>query len=124
MPYKDAALRAASHRRWYEKHHDKVLQRKRDNRRRVNYGVTREQYDAMVEEQGGRCKVCGTDQPSTHPRKTHWCVDHCHTTGRVRGLLCDNCNRGIGLLKDCPEVLSRAAAYLRGTPDVEYLNQH
>jgi hypothetical protein len=59
------------------------------------YGVTREQHDRMFDEQGGCCALCRTPQ-SELPKRLG--VDHNHVTGEVRGLLCDPCNRGIGLL--------------------------
>lgn len=78
------------------------------------YGMTIEDYDRMLEEQGG-CAICGTDNPlgEGNPRPAiSFAVDHCHTTGRVRGLLCNPCNRGIGFLRDSPAILRKAASYL------------
>ncbi|MFK0048340.1 endonuclease VII domain-containing protein [Streptomyces sp. NPDC090741] len=57
--------------------------------------------------QGGVCCICLTD-PAVH-------VDHCHETGRVRGVLCLNCNMGLGLLKESPDHIRRAIQYLEGT---------
>jgi hypothetical protein len=76
------------------------------------YGLTVEQFDAMLADQGGTCAICGTDQPGTKG----WCVDHCHHTGRVRGVLCTPCNTGIGQMKDDPARLRAAAAYLERKP--------
>lgn len=75
------------------------------------YGITQEDFDKMFSEQGGRCKICGTHQE--HCRRT-LAIDHCHTTGKVRGLLCDNCNRGLGFFKDNIESLKAAIKYLGG----------
>lgn len=69
------------------------------------YGLTLEQYDAMLVAQNGQCAIC-----SKHMDKPH--VDHCHATGDVRELLCRNCNHGIGNFKDNTEHLSRAIEYL------------
>lgn len=69
------------------------------------FGLTIEQFETMVNEQGRACAICG-DSPET------LCVDHCHNTGKVRGLLCHGCNRGIGLLRDNPDILRKAAAYV------------
>lgn len=74
------------------------------------YGITPDDYAAFFSAQNGRCAICGTDTPSK--RRVFFDVDHCHTTGKVRGLLCEVCNRAIGLLKDSPEMLRRAADYL------------
>ena len=68
----------------------------------------------MLEKQGGVCAICGGSEPKDagtgHRRR--FAVDHCHETGRVRGLLCVNCNSGIGKLKDSPDLLRRALDYL------------
>jgi Recombination endonuclease VII len=72
------------------------------------YGITPEEYDQLAEEQAGGCAICG------EPCKTRrvLSVDHDHTTGAVRGLLCDSHNKAIGLFCDDPTLLMAAAAYL------------
>ncbi|MGW1914409.1 endonuclease VII domain-containing protein [Streptomyces sp. NPDC002076] len=70
------------------------------------YGLTEAQRDAMIAAQYGLCAIC-LAAPPVH-------VDHCHNTGRVRGVLCFNCNSAIGKLRDDPEAARRAAAYLEG----------
>lgn len=82
---------------------------------RRNYGITLDDYDRIYEDQNGVCAICHLPQMST--RNTRFCVDHDHDTGEVRGLLCDSCNRGIGLLKDDPRLLERAPQYLRAFKD-------
>ena len=79
------------------------------------YGITRADYDAMLAAQGGGCAVCGAtaDDPS-RPRDRVLHVDHDHVTGKVRGLLCNQHNRAIGLFGDDAALMERAAAYLRG----------
>ena len=74
------------------------------------YGVTPEWYYAKLEEQDGRCAICGTVEPGSN--RAYFCVDHCHHTGEVRGLLCSNCNIGIGNLQDSRAVLFNALNYL------------
>ena len=74
------------------------------------YGMTLEDYDKMLVEQLGACAICKTVPDGELARL---CIDHDHETGRIRGLLCDRCNRGIGLLRDDPAVLDAAAQYLR-----------
>jgi len=74
-----------------------------------NFGITIAEYDLMLKAQGGHCDLC----PRTacdDGRRLH--VDHDHATGKVRALLCHNCNRALGLMKDDPDLLRRAANYL------------
>lgn len=73
--------------------------------RRTKYGVTQEQFDIMLEMQKGKCAIC--PQPAI-------AVDHCHVTGRVRGLLCRKCNSGLGFFNDSPDLVEAALRYLRG----------
>lgn len=72
------------------------------------YGITLEDYTALLSKQRGQCRICGT-------LKSEWgqlAVDHNHDTGAVRGLLCFNCNTSIGKMGDDPKLLRRAAEYL------------
>ncbi|MFI9806984.1 endonuclease VII domain-containing protein [Streptomyces sp. NPDC052301] len=71
-----------------------------------NYGLTEAERDAMVAAQRGLCVIC-LNAPAVH-------VDHCHKTGKVRGVLCFNCNSAIGKLGDDPDAVRRAASYLEG----------
>lgn len=92
---------------------------RRGYRRRVlsaNFGMTLEDYDSLLEKQGGCCAICGTTNPhgegseATHLK--NMAVDHCHNTGKVRGLLCNTCNRALGLFRDSRDVLEKALTYL------------
>lgn len=76
-----------------------------DRHLRSKYGMEAGQWDAMLREQSGRCLCCG--DPLVEPR-----VDHCHATGRVRGLLCPQCNTGLGHFRDDPERLRLGIEYL------------
>lgn len=79
----------------------------RINRLGKLYNLTQDEYHRMIVLQGNTCAICG----NTFGDKV--CVDHDHSTGKVRGLLCDTCNRGIGLLKDDTRILLSAISYLR-----------
>jgi len=79
------------------------------------YNITEEEYDNMIKKQKGRCKICGVVLKRTGIKG--FIVDHNHKNGDVRGLLCGNCNRGIGILKDNPFILFRAIKYVRGELD-------
>lgn len=71
-------------------------------------GMTQEQYYARLSEQGGVCAIC-EDAP---PERGYLHIDHCHESTKVRGLLCPACNKGLGLFRDNPDALVRAARYL------------
>lgn len=71
--------------------------------------MTVEKYDALFEQQNGKCGICGTNKNRNNSR---FCVDHCHTTGKIRGLLCHDCNTSIGKLGDSKEGLMKAIEYL------------
>lgn len=77
------------------------------------YGITLEQYDKMVEVQNGLCYICG--QPETQLFRgviKRLSVDHNHTTGQIRKLLCDRCNTGMGKFEDNIELLNKVIQYL------------
>jgi hypothetical protein len=71
---------------------------------RRKYDISYEVYEQMVTDQGSRCLVCR--------RRAKLCVDHNHQSGVVRGLLCHNCNTGLGFFRDNPVLLRRASRYL------------
>jgi hypothetical protein len=75
-----------------------------------NYNITEEQYAEMLKAQNECCAICGTDKPTGKWKV--FAVDHDHKTGIVRELLCNECNRGIGLLRDNAELLQKAANYI------------
>ncbi|WP_373559632.1 endonuclease VII domain-containing protein [Streptomyces sp. TLI_55] len=83
----------------------RAVQGRQDHLKR-QYGMTEAERDEMVASQMGLCVIC-LKAPAVH-------VDHCHKTGRVRGVLCFNCNSAIGKLGDDPDAVRRAAAYLEG----------
>ncbi len=97
---------AARQRRYRAEKPDQYRIMDRRKHLRGAYGLTIEQYDEMLEAQGGVCAICG-ECPDEG-----LAVDHCHDTGRVRGLLCRNCNSGIALLQEDLDRFSKAAKYL------------
>jgi hypothetical protein len=72
---------------------------------KYEYGMTMEEWDVMLVKQQGRCAIC--EEPMESPR-----VDHCHETERLRGMLCHNCNAGLGHFKDSIDRLGNAVEYL------------
>jgi hypothetical protein len=81
---------------------------RRSQRLKKRYGVTVEEYDAVLAKQDGVCAICC--QPTTDGRRL--AVDHCHYTGKFRGLLCFHCNTAVGKLGDTADKVARAVKYL------------
>lgn len=92
----------------------KYLEANPDSRRNTmlknQRGITLNDYQIMFQAQEGKCAICKTDQKDM---KKALNVDHCHKTGKIRGLLCGKCNQALGLLQDKVEVIETAASYLR-----------
>lgn len=86
-------------------------------RAKKEYGLATEQVSKMSDMQDGKCAICNDVLGSTH----HAQIDHCHTTGKVRGLLCINCNWLLGKSRDNPDPLRTAANYLERTKESECL---
>ena len=75
------------------------------------YGITADEYDLLCKAQGGTCAICKSKETG---RNDQWfCVDHDHATGNVRGLLCNNCNRALGLFQDNESIIKTAEQYVR-----------
>lgn len=74
------------------------------------YNLTLEEYRSMLKRQQYKCAICEIDKPAG--RQNVFVVDHCHDTGKVRGLLCNHCNTGIGKLNDDIKLLKKAIEYL------------
>jgi len=78
-----------------------------------SYGIGLPEYNRLFEQQNGKCAICGQSAEEKHMgRKKNLCVDHCHDKDTIRGLLCDQCNRAMGLFQDDPEILNSALEYL------------
>lgn len=98
----------------YESNSEYCRQNKRkieDRRLHRRYGISIDDYDRMSATQGHKCAICGSK--SSGGNKSRFCVDHDHETGQVRALLCNKCNQGIGLMQDDPDLLEKAADYIR-----------
>jgi hypothetical protein len=103
---------SARYQREYRKLHPERVKATENKRR---YGLASVEYNRMADLQAGLCLICkrperSLDKTSGQPRSLY--VDHCHTTGKIRGLLCTNCNQGIGSFFDSPEILLAAIRYL------------
>jgi hypothetical protein len=94
---------------WYEKNKTPL----REYALKYKYGITLEQYDTVLQQQGYGCAICGRKTGGFNQYgPLPLVVDHNHETGQIRGLLCDRCNRAIGLLQDSPTVVFNACYYL------------
>lgn len=98
--------KAREHKRRYRQGKGK----KSEAHRRQRYGLTLEDVELLIAAQGGVCAICGEDVSAHNGCATH--VDHDHTTGKVRGILCRLCNPALGAFRDDPVLLRRAAEYL------------
>lgn len=109
--------RAEYFKRFRESDPEQEKRRQRAAKLMMNYGLTIEEFEARVAAQGGVCAICAGGPNDRHgtDRKKALAVDHCHATGSVRGLLCDNCNMGIGMFRDDPSLLLAAIEYLART---------
>lgn len=90
-------------RQWRKKNEDYV----RDREYRKRFGITKKIYDRLLIKQEGACAIC-----KAIPKRRRLDVDHCHYNGKVRGLLCESCNKALGGFDDNPELLRAAIQYL------------
>lgn len=93
----------AAKRKYREANREKL----NEKRRNKLYSISKEDFDKLKHEQNNCCAICGKS-----PTRSELDIDHCHITGAVRGLLCNNCNRGIGHLQDSLDILKNALTYL------------
>ncbi|MBW7970952.1 endonuclease VII domain-containing protein [Bradyrhizobium sp. BR 10289] len=88
--------------------YDRARIRKRDLKKL--YGLSLDDFQRLLSAQDFKCAICSADTPRR--AGSDWAVDHCHSTGRVRGILCHPCNTMLGLARDNPLTLSKAIQYL------------
>jgi hypothetical protein len=113
MPLKDTQARREYLKRYYKANGPRVRRVARNCAYKRQFGITLQRYEEILAAQGGMCGIC-LNPPKPDRRLD---VDHCHATKRVRGLLCHQCNVGIGHLRDSPELLHRATEYILSTRD-------
>ena len=120
MPYRDIAAKREAEKRYRatekgkaaaaRKHADPA--RYRGYIRKHKYGITQTEWDALFTSQGNCCAIC---RATTSGSKYDWHTDHCHNTGKVRGILCHQCNNGLRMFKDDAEALRAAVRYLEAS---------
>ena len=91
-----------------EVYRNSIKEKFRHSVRKQRYGINKETYEAMVKEKEGKCDICGNIPTG---RRTTLHVDHDHITGLIRGLLCNNCNLGLGKLGDSREMVCKINNY-------------
>ncbi len=106
--FKNPSYSARKHREARKKHPERY----RDYDRRKAFGVAPGTYAEMYAEQNGKCAICQCEDPAKEGKRGFH-IDHCHTTHIVRGLLCHNCNVGIGNLRHSENIMLAAIAYLK-----------
>lgn len=102
----------ATAKRCYQKNRISLLKRARKSQLKRYYGITTEEYKVILETQNYRCAICGKHKDLIK-NGYDLAVDHCHKSGKVRGLLCSTCNLSLGGFKDSEELLLKAIIYLR-----------
>jgi len=100
-------------REWQKQYREKNRKALSDGERKRRFGITPEKYAELFKSQNGTCAICKNPETATRLGKVKaLSVDHCHKSGVIRGLLCSDCNTGIGKLKDDISVLQSAIQYL------------
>lgn len=98
-----------------QRERERYVNTKRCETLQSKYGITEIQFETLLDKQGG-CAICSAKEAGGRYNRFH--VDHDHATGAVRGLLCDACNRGIGLMRESADLLRSAARYLQSPPGI------
>lgn len=96
---------------WVANHARRNAATQRKCAMKVNYRLTIDEWFALLEQQGGKCPICGTDNPGGR----NWHTDHDHITGKIRGILCGRCNIMLGHARDSVDILVSAADYLNSS---------
>jgi len=98
---------------YHLKNRDKSLMQSKYNNLQIKYGITSKEYDQLIKSQNYSCKICSADISGKGKSQ----IDHCHITGRIRGILCRDCNLGLGFFKDSLKTMIAAIEYI----DADYI---
>lgn len=109
-PERARANNRAGTKRFREQNPERYREHCRRARLKKAFGISIEEYEALLAAQGGKCATCDSTEADSRGWRLH--TDHDHATGRIRGLLCGPCNRAIGLLNDDAERFAALAQYL------------
>jgi hypothetical protein len=108
----DKKAKAAERQREYRKQDP---DRYREYDLKKHFGITLNDYNTMLKNQNNVCAICGNPETEVCNKKEavrNLAVDHCHRTGKIRGLLCRGCNQGLGNFRDNPDFLAKAISYI------------
>ncbi len=108
--YTNRETTKAGNRRRSLEHYHRNRDKWSDRYYQQNYGISRAERDALHEAQSGLCALCQAETVFRGPGGAH--LDHCHSSGKIRAILCGSCNQMLGLAKDSPELLRAAALYI------------
>lgn len=103
-------------REWLNKNQHRLKEYRKRADLKKSYNITLEQFNEMLVEQGGTCYICHQPETQVHPKSGlpyQLSVDHNHETGQVRRLLCNRCNKGLGMFEDSIELLDKLKMYLK-----------
>ena len=105
----------AARKKWSTKNPERAHLSQRQRNLKCKFGVDLEWYEKQFKKQNYSCAICKSKTNKTSGNREFWnfSVDHCHDSGKVRGILCNNCNRALGLFQDNPELLEKAAEYIK-----------
>lgn len=99
--------------KYQHKYKDRLSRLSRNRNLKARFGITLQEYDEILKSQKGRCAICSSKAPKTTSNNVRsFSVDHDHKTGKIRGLLCSKCNRGLGMFNDSLTLLNKAVRYL------------
>jgi len=113
--YRCKTCDALARKAYEQRHKEKRLSNIRRANRKYKYGLSEDKYQQLIHDQNGCCAICSVvlEQTGNIQHKANTlCIDHDHKTGVVRGLLCSNCNRALGLFKDNVKFITNAIQYL------------
>lgn len=101
--------------KYNERDPDRFREKNINRVRKYKYGISSGEVEQMYKDQNGLCKICNIEMDTAitnYNSKTRQVIDHCHSTNKVRGLLCTRCNQALGLFRDDPEILRQAILYV------------
>jgi len=107
-------------RKHYSQNKTKVIRRTRNTRYQKKINITLKQYESVMKSHNGKCDICKTENPGGPYNSFN--LDHCHETGKLRGILCFRCNTTLGKFEDKIELFEAAIRYLRAPPNADIIH--